>query len=180
MIKPSAPTSVLCAALLAGTLALPASAAERASARILDRQGAELGTATLIEGPHGVLIHVVAKGLPPGPKAIHVHSVGTCEDGAQGFVASKGHLNPAAKPHGLMNPDGPDAGDLPNLFVHADGSVEAEFFTTLASLSGAGGRANILDADGAALVIHENRDDHASQPIGGAGGRFFCGVIGAQ
>jgi len=106
--------------------------------------------------------------------------VGTCEDGAQGFVASKGHLNPAAKPHGLMNPDGPDAGDLPNLFVHADGSVEAEFFTTLASLSGAGGRANILDADGAALVIHENRDDHASQPIGGAGGRFFCGVIGAR
>ena len=180
MIKPSAPTSVLCAALLAGTLALPASAAERASARILDRQGAELGTATLVEGPHGVLIHIVAKGLPPGPKAIHIHSVGTCADGAQGFVASKGHLNPAARPHGLMNPDGPDAGDLPNLFVHADGSVEAEFFTTLASLSGAGGRANILDADGAALVIHENRDDHASQPIGGAGGRFFCGVIGAQ
>ena len=180
MIKPSAPTAVLFAALLAGTLALPASAAERASARILDRQGAELGTATLVEGPHGVLIHIVAKGLPPGPKAIHIHSVGTCADGAQGFVASKGHLNPAAKPHGLMNPDGPDAGDLPNLFVHADGSVEAEFFTTLASLSGAGGRANILDADGAALVIHENRDDHASQPIGGAGGRFFCGVIGAQ
>ena len=30
------------------------------------------------------------------------------------------------------------------------------------------------------LVIHENRDDHASQPIGGAGGRFFCGVIGAR
>ena len=79
-----------------------------------------------------------------------------------------------------MNPDGPDAGDLPNLFVHADGSVEAEFFTTLASLSGAGGRANILDADGAALVIHENRDDHSRQPNGGAGGRFFCGVIGAQ
>ena len=180
MIKPSAPTSVLCAALLAGTLALPASAAERASARILDRQGAELGTATLIEGPHGVLIHVVAKGLPPGPKAIHIHSVGTCADGAQGFVASKGHLNPAARPHGLMNPDGPDAGDLPNLFVHADGSVEAEFFTTLASLSGAGGRANILDADGAALVIHENRDDHATQPIGGAGPRHFCGLIRAE
>lgn len=176
MIKPAA----LAAALLATTLALPALAAERASARLLDRQGAEVGTATLVEGPHGVLVHVVAKGLPPGPKAIHIHSVGTCEDGTQGFVASKGHLNPAARPHGLMNPDGPDAGDLPNLFVHADSGVEAEFFTALASLSGAGGRAAILDADGAALVIHENRDDHASQPIGGAGGRFFCGVIRAQ
>ena len=110
MIKPAA----LAAALLATTLALPALAAERASARLLDRQGAEVGTATLVEGPHGVLVHVVAKGLPPGPKAIHIHSVGTCEDGTQGFVASKGHLNPAARPHGLMNPDGPDAGDLPN------------------------------------------------------------------
>ena len=176
MIKPAA----LAAALLATTLALPALAAERASARLLDRQGAEVGTATLVEGPHGVLVHVVAKGLPPGPKAIHIHSVGTCEDGTQGFVASKGHLNPAARPHGLMNPDGPDAGDLPNLFVHADGGVEAEFFTALASLSGAGGRAAILDADGAALVIHENRDDHATQPIGGAGPRHFCGLIRAE
>lgn len=121
----SKPSTTLFAALLATTLALPAFAAERASARIVDRQGAEVGSATLVEGPHGVLIHVVAKGLPPGPKAIHIHSVGTCADGAQGFVASKGHLNPAARPHGLMNPDGPDAGDLPNLFVHADGSVAA-------------------------------------------------------
>ncbi len=100
MIKPAA----LAAALLATTLALPALAAERASARLLDRQGAEVGTATLVEGPHGVLVHVVAKGLPPGPKAIHIHSVGTCEDGTQGFVASKGHLNPAARPHGLTEP----------------------------------------------------------------------------
>ena len=179
MIKPSAPTAVLFAALLAGTLALPASAAERASARILDRQGAELGTATLVEGPHGVLIHIVAKGLPPGPKAIHIHSVGTCEDPDKGFVASKGHLNPDGRKHGLMNPEGPDAGDLPVIVVHADGSVEAEMFTTLASLSGGGQRANILDEDGAALVIHENRDDHVTQPIGGAGARIACGVVKA-
>jgi Cu-Zn family superoxide dismutase len=171
-------TRKLAVTLLAATLALPALAADRASARILDRQGMEVGSATLIEGPHGVLIHVTAKGLPPGPKAIHIHSIGSCEDGAQGFVASKGHLNPATRPHGLMNPDGPDAGDLPNLFVHADGSVEAELFTPYASLKGSGGRATILDADGAALLIHENRDDHATQPIGGAGGRFFCGTIG--
>ncbi|WBL65855.1 superoxide dismutase family protein [Thauera sp. WB-2] len=161
-------------------LSSPATAAERATATIIDRDGKAVGAATLTEGPHGVLIHVAAKGLPPGPKAIHIHSVGTCEDPDKGFVASKGHLNPHAKPHGLMNPEGPDAGDLPNLFVHADGSVEAEFFSTLASLTGAGERARILDEDGAALVIHENRDDHLSQPIGGAGPRLFCGVIEAQ
>lgn len=171
-------TSSLLALALAATLgSAPALATERASAQLVDRQGGTVGQATLSESPHGVLIHVAAKGLPPGPKAIHIHSVGSCDDGAAGFVASKGHLNPAAKPHGLMNPEGPDAGDLPNLFVHADGSVEAEFFTTFASLGGAGGRPAILDVDGAALVIHENRDDHATQPIGGAGARHFCGVI---
>lgn len=176
--RPSLALTLLTAALAA--FATPAAATERASAEIIDRDGKAVGTATLTEGPHGVLIHVAAKGLPPGPKAIHIHSVGTCEDPDKGFVASKGHLNPAAKPHGLMNPEGPDAGDLPNLFVHADGTVEAEFFTTLASLGGAGERARILDEDGAALVIHENRDDHLTQPIGGAGPRFFCGVIKAQ
>jgi Cu-Zn family superoxide dismutase len=167
-------------ALAAALSSAPAVAAERASAQIVDRQGATVGKATLNASPHGVLIHVSAKGLPPGPKAIHIHGVGTCDDGAAGFVASKGHLNPAAKPHGLMNPEGPDAGDLPNLFVHADGSVEAEFFTTLARLGGAGEHPTILDADGAALVIHENRDDHATQPIGGAGPRHFCGVIRSE
>lgn len=159
------------------TLATASHATERAGASIIDRQGQTVGTATLVEGPQGVMIHLTAKGLPPGPKAIHIHSVGTCDDADKGFVASKGHLNPDGRKHGLMNAEGPDAGDLPNLFVHADGSVEAELYTPLASLDGRGGRAKILDEDGAALVIHENRDDHATQPIGGAGARVFCGVI---
>ena len=168
---------VACAIAGATTSAI---AAEQASASIINRQGQTVGTATLIEGPHGVLIHLSAKGLPPGPKGVHIHSVGTCDDPDQGFVASKAHLNPHGKKHGLMNPEGPDAGDLPNIFVHADGTIEAELYTSLASLGGQNGRAKILDDDGAALVIHENRDDHAAQPIGGAGARLFCGVIKAD
>ena len=35
----------------------------------------------------------------------------------------------------------------------------------------------LKDADGSALVIHANPDDHMSQPIGGAGARIACGVI---
>ncbi|WP_068806886.1 superoxide dismutase family protein [Thauera phenolivorans] len=166
-------------ALLASGFTLGAHAADRASAELIDRDAKPVGSVSLSEGPHGVLIHVSAKGLPPGPKAIHIHSVGTCEDPDKGFVASKGHLNPDGRKHGLMNPEGPDAGDLPVIVVHADGSVEAEMFTTLASLSGGGQRANILDEDGAALVIHENRDDHVTQPIGGAGARIACGVVKA-
>lgn len=167
------------AAALLGITAAAAQAADRATAEFIDRQGNAIGMASLTEGPHGVLIYLELEGLPPGPKAIHIHGIGTCEDTDAGFVASGGHLNPFDKAHGLMNPDGPDAGDLPNLYVHEDGTVQVEMFTMLASLGGAEGRGTIFDEDGAALVIHENRDDHYSQPIGGAGARIACGVIQA-
>ncbi len=149
----------------------------RASASFIDRDGHEVGEAMLIEGPHGVLIDLDLHGLPPGRRAIHIHSIGTCEDPEEGFVASGGHLNPEGRKHGLMNPDGPDNGDLPNLIVRDDGTVQVELFTHLASLQGADGRPAMLDYDGAAFVIHQHRDDHFSQPIGGAGPRIACGVI---
>jgi superoxide dismutase, Cu-Zn family len=155
-------------------------AADQATAEFIDRESKPVGTATLTESPHGVLIYLDLQGLPAGPKAIHIHSVGTCEDPGEGFVASKGHLNPDGKEHGLMNPAGPDAGDLSNLHVREDGTVHVEMFTTFASLGGAEGRATMLDEDGAALVIHINRDDHITQPIGGAGARIACGVVKAK
>ena len=158
----------------------PALANGQAMAVLQDRTGQTVGEVRITEGPHGLLIHVSAKGLPPGPKGIHIHQVGTCDDGDKGFVASGAHLNPQGKKHGFMNPEGPDAGDLPNLMVHADGWVEVEMFSMLASLKGQGGRGALLDDNGAAFVIHENRDDHLSQPIGGAGARRFCGVVKAQ
>lgn len=153
---------------------------KQATIEFIDRESKPVGTGTLTESPHGVLISLDLHGLPPETKAIHIHSVGTCADPADGFVASKGHLNPDGKEHGLMNPAGPDAGDLPNLVVQQDGTVQVELFTMLASLSGAEGRANLLDEDGAAMVIHTARDDHITQPIGGAGARIACGVIKAQ
>lgn len=172
----------IAAGLAALALALPAPAAlagEEASARFLDRDGREIGQALLTEGPQGVLIYLELEGLPPGPHGIHIHSVGTCDDHSEGFTASGGHLNPEGREHGLLNPNGPDAGDLPNLFAHEDGSVRAELYTPLVTLAEGEGRASLLDEDGAALVIHENRDDHLSQPIGGAGARIACGVIEA-
>ena len=76
----------------------------------------------------------------------------------------------------MRNPEGPDNGDLPNLFAAADGSAAAEFFTTRVSVA-SGSMPALLDEDGSAVIIHANRDDHLTQPIGGAGGRVACGVI---
>ena len=55
----------------------------------------------------------------------------------------------------------------------------AEVFTTHARLTAEGPGQWLKDQDGSALVIHANADDHTSQPIGGAGDRVACGVIGA-
>jgi Cu-Zn family superoxide dismutase len=52
--------------------------------------------------------------------------------------------------------------------------VNAEVASESVSLSGDQG---LKDRDGSALVIHANEDDHATQPIGGAGARVGCAVI---
>ncbi len=171
------------AALAAGLIALAAPAVAQtppvtAVAPIIDRAGQTIGEARFTEGPRGVLVYLQIRegGLPPGPHGTHIHSVGTCDDRDAGFVASGPHLGAPDLPHGLMNPTG-DYGDLPNLFAHRDGSAEVEWFSTLISITGAPGRGTLLDANGAAIVIHASRDDHVSQPIGNAGARIACGVL---
>ena len=148
-------------------------AAGGAGAELVDTSGARVGTATFEQTPSGVLMYVEVTGLPPGAHGIHLHSAGAC---TPDFKAAKGHINPDNVKHGLRHPEGPDNGDLPNLFVAADGSARAEFFNTRISVEG-GDQPPLLDADGSAVIIHDRPDDHLTQPIGGAGGRIACGVI---
>lgn len=149
-----------------------------ASAEFINTDGEVIGTATVNSGFNGTLVRVEIDNLSEGDRyhAMHIHAVGDCSDPEDGFQASGGHVNPEGRDHGLMNLRGPDGGDFANLYAHEDGSVRQELFTTLATLDGNVG-ARILDRDGAALVIHENPDDHVTQPIGGAGARIACGVI---
>jgi Cu-Zn family superoxide dismutase len=35
----------------------------------------------------------------------------------------------------------------------------------------------LLDADGAAVVVHANADDYRTDPSGNSGGRIACGVL---
>ena len=149
------------------------SAADMAEAEIVNTDGAVIGKATFEQAPTGVLMSVDVSGLPAGAHGIHLHAVGAC---TPNFKAATGHINPNKVEHGLRNPNGPDNGDLPNLFVAADGTAKAEFFTTLVSVTG-GDMPALLDADGSSVIIHEHPDDHMTQPIGGAGGRIGCGII---
>ena len=168
-------TIAIAATALAAVIApVTAPAADMAGADIVGVGGAAVGKATFEQAPTGVLISVEVAGLPPGGHGIHLHSVGAC---TPDFKASKGHINPDKVKHGLRNPEGPDNGDLPNLYVGADGSTRAEFFTTRVTVAG-GDMPALLDEDGSAVVIHAQPDDHMTQPIGGAGGRIACGVIG--
>ncbi len=148
-------------------------------AAIINGAGAEIGKATLTQGATGLLIKVEAAGLTPGWHGIHIHATGQC---AAPFTSAGAHINHTdpKTPHGLLNAQGPDDGDLPNLYAAADGSAKAEFFTTQARISQDGPGQWLWDADGSALVIHANPDDHNSQPIGGAGDRVACAVLSAN
>ncbi|MCF8504374.1 MAG: superoxide dismutase family protein [Caulobacter sp.] len=165
-------------ALAVAVIALPALAGPASvTVPILGPKGEAMGSATLTEGPRGVLMRVEAKGLTPGWHGLHFHEKADCS--SSDFKSAGGHMHDAAPvAHGLLNPDANETGDLPNLFAGADGVANAEVFSTLVSLS-AEGRGRLLDADGSALVIHASPDDHLTQPIGGAGARVACAVIKA-
>jgi len=134
--------------------------------------GTEIGAGSLTGGPHGVLlrIEIAAGGLTEGWHGLHLHQVGDCSDTGV-FKKSGGHVGKVEGGHGLLNAAGPEGGDIPNIYAHSDGSAGYEAFSTLTSFT------ELFDADGAAIIIHANPDDHLTQPIGGAGPRVACGVI---
>ena len=109
-------------------------------------------------------------GLEPGWHGLHLHQVGDCSDFGV-FTNSGGHVGKVEGGHGLLNPAGPEGGDIPNIWAGADGSAGYETFTTLTT------GAELLDENGSAIIIHTGEDDHLSQPIGGAGARVACAVL---
>jgi Cu-Zn family superoxide dismutase len=161
-----------CLSLLIAASALPA-AAQSASAPLKDAQGKEVGSANLTQTPHGVLINVAVKGLPPGEHAFHVHAVGKCEPP---FTSAGGHFNPAGKKHGMLAAEGFHAGDMPNLHVPQSGDLTVEVVNADITLE-KGKPNSVFDADGSAIVIHAKSDDYKTDPAGDAGGRIACGVI---
>jgi Cu-Zn family superoxide dismutase len=166
--------AVCFAVSVAGAMALasPALAVDTASAVLKDASGEEVGTATLTATPSGAMLDLKLTAVPPGVHALHIHAVGKCEPPK--FESAGPHFNPDQTKHGIMNPEGPHAGDLPNIHVPADGKLEVEFLDPVVTISQ---ESALLDADGASIVIHAGVDDYKTDPAGNAGDRIACGVI---
>ncbi|WP_186398263.1 superoxide dismutase family protein [Stappia sp. P2PMeth1] len=143
----------------------------QASATFVNQAGEENGKATLTETPGGVLIELEVTGLPAEQwVAFHVHETGTC-DAQTGHESAGGHFNPTDASHGYLAEGGPHAGDMPNQWVDAGGTLRAQVFNAMVSLDGD----NAIR--GRALMIHGGEDDYISQPTGDAGDRQACAVI---
>ena len=147
-----------------------------ATTQLLGANGELRGTATLTQLATATRVQARVEGLPPGTYAIHLHSVGKCE--GPKFASAGGHFNPTMTKHGKDNPLGPHLGDLPNVEVGPGGTGTVDF--TVAGLALIGGTAPLLDADGAAVVVHAGPDDYRTDPSGNSGDRIACGSLAAR
>lgn len=147
----------------------PVAGGASATAMLMTASGAPAGRASATEVAGGVRFTIDASGMPAGTHGAHVHMTGRCD--APGFETAGGHWNPTQMKHGTMNPQGPHQGDLPNLVIGNDGRGTIGATIPGATLAG------LLDADGAAMVVHAGADDLKTDPSGNSGGRIACGVF---
>jgi superoxide dismutase, Cu-Zn family len=146
-----------------------------ASAQLHDVSGKLIATATFRELTDEVLINLTFpdRGALTGTRALQIHETGRCDP--PDFASAGRIFNPFGKQHGLLNPDGPMAGDLPSLVIGPAGLGSYNTSATLVKLTA--GPAALVRPGGTSLVILAQTDDDQSQPEGNAGARVACGVI---
>ena len=137
--------------------------------------GSSVGSVSITESKYGMVFSPMLKGLPPGLHGFHLHQNPSCDpkekDGKMvPALAAGGHYDPSdTKRHDTPWGDG-HLGDLPALFVDADGNANQAVLAP---------RVKIADLAGRSLMVHMGGDNHADHPalLGGGGARMACGVI---
>ncbi len=161
-------TTVAGACLAAGPLSI--------AMRIADDSGpgAAVGEVLVSESKFGLVFTPALKGLPPGLHGFHVHENASCaaaqRDGKPvAALAAGGHYDPEKTgQHGTPWGEG-HRGDLPALYVDAQGHAQQPVLAPRLKLS---------DLAGRSLMVHAGGDNHADHPapLGGGGARVVCGV----
>lgn len=150
-----------------------------AEAALESPDGDPMGTVTFQQAAAGVLVMADLNGLPPGGHAFIIHETGAC---TPDFSYAGDHFNPEDAEHGFIHSGwsrgqagGGHGGDLPNIYAATDGSARADFFTDGIILD-TGPRHSVFDADGSAIIVHEEPDPYGEEEAD-TGARLACGVI---
>lgn len=131
--------------------------------------GKSAGVVTISKTQYGLLFTPHLQGLTPGIHGLHIHQNPNCD---QDGMAAGGHFDPknAQKHLGPYNDQG-HLGDLPAIYVNADGSATLPVLAPrLKSLS---------QVEHHVLMVHSGGDNYSDEPqkLGGGGSRMVCGVI---
>lgn len=137
--------------------------------------GPDIGRITVAETPYGVVFTPDLERLPPGMHGLHVHENPSCAakdvDGKPTAAgAAGGHLDPEGTGrHGAPWGDG-HLGDLPPLYVDADGHASQAVLAP---------RLKLADLEGRSVMIHAGGDNFSDEPskLGGGGSRIACGIV---